>query len=169
MNIKDRLNKFVKNIADTFRSNENKIMKAVGESTSDVIYKRVKAGYGVDNGSKQKIAALSKSYVKKRTRTPPTGSLSSVKRSNLTNTGQMLDAIRYKRYGDDHVVEVAKTGRDDGKRNSDIARYVSYKNTRTGAPARPFMGLTDGEKRIVLRDFQKQIKMLVKQIKSKGR
>jgi phage gpG-like protein len=146
------------------------IMEAVGNETVRQIFARTKKGYGSSGGRKVKLAALSESYKKFRKKKPPSGSFATPPKSNLTYTGQMLDAVKYEKNGDQYAVIVDDNTRQDGKRtNAEVARAVSNLNTRTGAPARPFMGLDATQKKIVLREYQKQIRMLVKRVQSKTR
>jgi hypothetical protein len=146
------------------------IMAAVGTEAVRQIFARTKKGYGSSGGKKEKLAPLSKSYKKYRKKFPPTGLSATETKSNLTYTGQMLDAVKYEKKGKDYAVIVDDNTRQDGKRtNAEVARAVSNVNTRTGAPARPFMDLADNEKKIVLRQYEKQIRMLVKRVQSKTR
>lgn len=126
----------------------------VGEFAKDILVKRTRLGYGVEQslGQKKKLAPLSPRYVKSRKMFAGLSSLTTAKRSNLTRTGQMLNSIRSTVKG--KIIEIGPSGtRDDGKRNSDIARY----NEQGGRnrPKRVFLNLSRLEFNQIVRFYRK--------------
>lgn len=98
-------------------STNRRVFNNLARLTRSVLFKRVKAGGGADNGRKTKLAKLEKSTIevrkgegimrtfnKKRTvfipgidgRPDSLGSFFSPNRSNLTFSGQLLDSIDFK-------------------------------------------------------------------------
>lgn len=92
--------------ADDFDKEMEKLIKSVskksnferiGEFAANLIKKRTLLGYGVrdQGGKKEKLKALSAKYKDFRKKNPPTGPTTAGK-SNLTYTGDMLNAVDYK-------------------------------------------------------------------------
>jgi hypothetical protein len=121
------------------------MLEEIGQRIVDIIYKRTKAGKGLDSDSNKvggpglaKLKPLSETYKERRKKDGVVGKFGSANRSNLTNTGQMLDAIVYKIARDTVIVELPATSRDDGLDNKKVADYV----TKNG---RPFFGIASTE------------------------
>jgi hypothetical protein len=132
------------------------LMEFIGERVKDIIRKRTKIGYGITSESKtrsvsKKLKPLSSAYVKYRKKVGVKGEYGSPERSNLTNTGQMLDAIKVTAQQAKVLVEIAETTRDEGNiTNKEVAKYVSKD--------RLFFGLTKQEYQLLVRDVQEYIK-----------
>ena len=122
---------------------------SIGEFMAKRIKGFTRLGYSLalnpNNPKENKLKALNPAYVKRRRfwpqglANPPRGGLGisfSPGRSQLTASGQMLEAISYVvNPGKNSVrVFVKSTRRDDGKNNADIAK----KNANDG---RPFIGI----------------------------
>ena len=73
-------------------------MKSLGEFVANLIRKRTRLGYGVDDQGekKKKLKKLSDGYVNQRKRSR-VASATSPKKSNLTNTAEMLDDLEPKK------------------------------------------------------------------------
>ncbi len=105
----------------------------IGETAVELIKKRTRLGYGVSEqgGSKKKLDALSEPYKKQRKKNKPKGP-STPSKSNLTNTGDMLDSMIATKSGTGKV-EIGFDNTEDQKK----AEYVSEK--------RPFNNLSKSE------------------------
>lgn len=154
------LKKILSKLSDTVQESVNKkTMEAVGEFTKDLVVKRTRLGYGVDEnfGEKSKFADLSTSYVLARKRNSGLSSLTRPKKSNLTKTGQLLDSIRAK-YVRKGVILITPTGtRTDGKSNLNIAQYNADSPKK-----RIFNRVSQKEFNQVLRFYRKTFGDLVK-------
>jgi len=126
----------------------------VGVFATELIVKRTRLGYGVDEslGKKAKLAPLSQKYIKSRKMFDGLSELTTPKRSNLTRTSQMLYSIRSVVKGNTVKIEPSGT-RDDGKRNKDIARY--NQEGGRGRPKRIFMNLSSLEFKQTVRFYRK--------------
>ena len=129
-------------------------LDAVGEMVADQIRKRTRLGYGVedDGKSQKKLKKLSNGYKdwRKKNRRALSGDTTPA-RSNLTQTGDMLDSIEHKVQGDSVEISV------NGRFNQDKARWV----TEGG---RPFMNLSKAERNMVADMFRDIIKDTIKLI-----
>lgn len=131
------------------------IEQMAAEMASDLIRKRVQGrglGIAVSGGSTYPLKPLSPKYIEFRRRSPKLSFLTSPSKSNLTFTGQMIDSIvAVNRNG---WIVTFEGGRDDGKSNSQIARYVS----RT----RPFFFLSGGEQQQIRNMINRAMPALAK-------
>jgi hypothetical protein len=123
------------------------MLEEIGQRMVDIIYKRTKSGKGLTEDKKfgaglTPLKPLSEVYKERRKIDGVRGKFGSVRKSNLTNTGEMLEAIVYKIVGNSVIVEVEASSRDDGLDNKKLAGYVS-KN------GRPFFGLASTEEKIL--------------------
>lgn len=162
----------------TSREFQTRVAKALIQK----MYGRIKTGYGVNNDTlqpdqtkKEKLAPLSQSYVAQRKGTvafftrkdgvvvaykpkskPRLHSTASPGRSNLTMTGQMLEALKYE--VDKGIrIFIANTGRDDSDlSNSEVAALASLK--------RPFLAVTDEEMKVVNRMYKDEINRLIRRL-----
>lgn len=136
------------------------LLRSIGDKIIDVVYKRVKAGGGViddtnPNTSGTNLERLSDSYIKFRKKNAnKLGEFASPSRSNLTFTGQMLNALQSRVENDKVIVFVNDSARSDGKSNRDVANHVRE--------TRPFLALTLGEQRIVQQEIEKQLKIILR-------
>jgi hypothetical protein len=133
-----------------------------------IIVKRTRLGYGLDTnmGSKIRLKAggsggsFKESYLKVRQRAKRNGILdgtASIKKVNLTFTGQLLRSVEAK--VEDGKIYIAPFGdRNDGKKNQDIARY----NEDAG---RKFIGVTQLEFNQLLRFYRKSFTDLRRKLK----
>jgi hypothetical protein len=115
-----------------------KLLRTMGERAVDMVRRRTRLGYGVAGeefgGSQQKLEKLAAPTKEKRARLKKQGRLSSETtpaKSNLTETGKLLDSIQFRVRG--NRLEVFIAGLD----NQLVASYVSDK--------RPFFTLTQPE------------------------
>jgi hypothetical protein len=153
---------------------------AIANEARNVIYRRVKSGYGVNKDNLPpgktdlvKLAALSPAYIKYRrdgtvefytkdgkavffrVRPPVLGEWGSPERSNLTLTGQMLNSLRVDVNQEGFSIVVPPTKRYDSKyTNAQIAEFVSDQ--------RPFLAFTEGEVRIIAQFMELYIKNRLK-------
>lgn len=133
--VQDELNKIAK------KAKETNILKLLGEKAVELIRKRTKLGYGVktQGGTKSKLKPLSEGYKKVRKKTGVASS-TSINKSNLTLTGEMLKDLKYE-IEDGRIV----VGWDEGSFSHDKAEW----NTEKG---RAFNNLSKAEIK-QLRDF----------------
>lgn len=153
-------------LSDIEKKIESKIDRAIDLSLDDKlardlveqIVKRTKLGYGVgENGEQTRLARLSDSYAERRRRLK--GELdtdTSPKRSNLTATGQLLDALVGKIRNGDIVISI------EGNRNGELGGYPSkYTNEEIAdfveRQGRKFLGLTNSEKNALIRELRKRV------------
>lgn len=150
----------------------------LGKMARDLIYKRVKSGYGVtslnpDVAQQTRLKKLSPSYIEQRQgkaayftksgkvvrvpagtnfkpKKPKLGAFGAPGRSNLTLSGQMLEAIRYEANARGVKVFIDNSARDDGYTNAEIAEFVQK--------ARPFFILTRDELTVLVREIEREIK-----------
>jgi hypothetical protein len=170
----DRQKKQLRRNLQSLNSVEN--MREIADVAVEVIYKRTKSGRGVTGDSgrvgKKKLDPLSDPYIrwrkrllrasrkKKKKKLSPfqqkfkPGPFFSPRRSNLTLTGQMLNSFEIKTKRRGFRIQIANNPRwDTNKSNRDIAEYVSVK--------RPFLALTEPEKRIVIRRYRELLRKIV--------
>ncbi len=135
------------------------------QETADDIKKRTRLGYGVekDYDSKEKLKYLSEKYIeyRKKDKHGELSAATSARKSNLTYTGQMLDALRGSSKGKYHGEVWLKDERKPTKNqkrsfgNNDLAVWNAEKG-------RNFMAISDLEfKRL----NQKIEKVLVEEIR----
>lgn len=135
-------------------------MNYLGRFIANMIRKRTRLGYGVkDNGeARYKLDSLEDSTIDTRNRLKKRGELSpltSKGKSNLTMTGQMLDAIKWVASKMSIRVFIDDSRRNDSEEtNKKIAEYVSEK--------RPFFKVSDSEIRQIKREAVKLIKESLK-------
>jgi len=128
------------------------------------IYKRVKVfGKGLTNDGKltTRLKELSPAYIEQRKKNPPKGIYGTPKKSNLTNTGEMLEAIEGKTIKGGFELSINNNTRKDGKTNKEVAKHVAENG-------RPFFGLSESENRVIITQYKNVIRKLVR-MKLKGR
>lgn len=168
--------------------NDRKVNQRLALKCRDIIYKRVKDGYGVtsdirpaESTERKRLKPLSKSYIdyrkgvtlffvgkqgqtypvksdkKKKFPSPVTGEFGKPTKSNLTLTGQMLNAIGLE-YSDLGFKLYIKNSTRNGARinNKEVAGYVSKE--------RPFFALTAGEVRILQRELENIINEIIRKV-----
>ena len=148
------------------------VKRLIGATAKEQIYNRVKSGYGVNTEgldpritSKDKLAALSETYIKfrqgkiafykskvhgkvyatankKYIRKPKLGKFGSPRRSNLTLSGRMLEAMRYRVNASGIVLDIKNTSRSgEPITNKQLGELVAEK--------RPFFSLTRTEFKVL--------------------
>jgi len=185
----DKLQRELKRQIDIF---DSAFKQRLGKMARDLIYKRVKSGYGVDElsnrATRSRLKPLAQSYVEQRSgraayftkngkvlrvpasesfkpRKPKLGAFGSPGRSNLTLTGQMLEAIRYESNARGIRVFIQNSARDDGHTNAEIADLVQSGGSYTNAngnkvtiPPRPFFVLTQDELTVLVREIERELR-----------
>ncbi len=142
-------------------------LKATAHFAADIVVKRTRLGYGVFKhlGPKGKFMPLAPLTIKARTHKSKMGMLSGLtrpKRSNLTETGQMLDSIDAIKRGDKWYIQ--PTGRRrDGLTNYEVA-YFAHKGSRN-RPPRPFMNISGAEQSQIVRFYRRNFTALIKKLK----
>ena len=138
---------FIKTVSPT-------AMKKIGNEAVMMVRTRTRVGFGVSGSRKQKLKKLSASYVKTRKKLKKAGQLDSttgVRKSNLTNTGQMLRSLKIKK-ANSKSVKIGASGRRQGSRlgNEKLSRFVTIQG-------RPFLDLTESEEKKLARFYQNKI------------
>lgn len=130
----------------------------LADQSVDIIYKRVKSGLGVNNDearfpSKKSLKDLAPSTIKARRRKGVKGKFGRPDKSNLTDTGQLLDAIKSMVLNDENYKVFIKNNprRGSALTNKTVAEFVS-KN------GRPFFALTKDEQQILLKEIETVIR-----------
>jgi len=142
-----------------FQAVQKAQLDKVGLEAKDIIYKRTKSGKGLDSAknTKMKFKPLSKAYVTRRKKMK-LGEYGSPSRSNLTLTGQMLNSMKYTSKQKRVEIFIAKSSRSGSKHtNAEVAAFCE-KNGRY------FMGLAEGEIRIILNNYRKRLKLIARNI-----
>jgi hypothetical protein len=142
--LKDKLDKALANVLN------KETFDGIGKITSQSIKNRTRLGKGVSQseGSLEQLKPLADSTKKIRTSKKKSGKLSSQTapaKSNLTETGQMLDSIKYQSSATE--VRIYIEGSDNQKKATDQANQ-----------GRKFMNLSKSEVNEVLRFLQNKIK-----------
>jgi len=146
--------------------------KRIAEFVIDLIYKRVKSGYGVTSDtspapSKTRLLALGETafvnaksvararYIRQRKRAN-LGPFGTPSKSNLTFTGEMLESLTSKITGNGFIIDVKNTRRNKGNlTNKQVANHVSDNG-------RPWLALTLTEQRIVLKEYERIVRELTR-------
>ena len=157
------LDKKIKRLKDFQDSLDGKnIIKELAKEAAELVYKRVKSGKGVDSDtsdspSGKSLKPLSFRYKKFREKYDgQTGPFFSVGKSNLTLTGQMLGAMKWKITKLGFEIYIAKTSRNDSdSTNAEIAEYVAKQG-------RPFLALTVKEQRIIAKSYENKVRELAR-------
>jgi hypothetical protein len=142
-------------------------MRKYGEQAAAMIKLRTRLGQGVERDGAEKTAlkSLSDRYKKQRKALQKEGKLSdqtSPGKSNLTRTGQMLDSQGVTSVGEGEAFVGPSGTRDDGKKNEDVAAYVTY-------AGRPFNNLSKIEVKRVNDAIKSDLKKLLAQALTKAR
>lgn len=151
----NNLKRELKKIEEQFnKSIAPREMKKIGNEAVLEIRKRTRLGYGVSGSKRQKLKRLSASYVKMRKKMKKAGTLdqtTGVRKSNLTQTGQMLRSLKVKKANSRSVI-VGASGRRKGSRlgNEKLSRFVTIQG-------RPFLDLTSSEEKKLARFYQNKI------------
>ena len=155
------LSNFLKDLKRTLF--QRRTMQRFGETTKDIIFKRTKSGFGVDNDRirnprKKRLKGLSPEYIRQRQKRGVRGQFGSPSRSNLTNTGQLLDSIRVSATSRGFKVSIPNTPR---KRVGNESRVPSNRDVANFVrKERAFFALTRAEQRIV----EREVGLLVRRV-----
>ena len=124
-----------------------------GDEAANLIRKRTRLGYGVaeKGGTKKRLNNLTEKYAKRRKHLI-NNSLTTPKKSNLTQTGEMLDSLCAKKKSD-NTVEITFS--------SEEAMDKATWNTDKG---RPFNNLSKAEIRQLKQSLQDRLDKILKKI-----
>ena len=140
---------------------------ATGEYAVGLIVKRTRLGYGVDVqfGKKTKLKALSPKYKEFRKESPDLSSTTTVGKSNLTLSGQMLDSVKIIRSQNGRVA-FGPTGTRRALKSQFIAGLEETSNLVIAGyqelQGRPFNRVSQLEFKQVLRFYRRQFGDLLK-------
>jgi hypothetical protein len=160
MSYKSDLNKIKIQIQQNLSKYSAAALKDAGPTARDLIYKRTKSGYGVDSdttdkANKKRLEKLSPNYIAQRRKYPGAGEFFSAGRSNLTRTGQLLNAIDFKVSNGKLELFIKDSSRSDGNiSNKEVAEYVRAK--------RPFFNLTVQEQRVLLKQIENSLRTFIR-------
>lgn len=143
--------------------------KLVGDQAVKMVYKRVKSGRGVTSLASKSpglkgLTGLSKGYIKQRRRTGVPGKDGSPSKSNLTYTGQMLEALSFEvsKYGFEILVKDtirrAKGGvrAGVGMSNSKVAKYTQEQ--------RPWLSFSKSEQKDLSEMYRGEFRKAIKKL-----
>ena len=136
----------------------DEIIPELGNQLAEDIRDRTRKGYGTttNGGEKQRLAALSDEYKKQRRRMP-LHTDTSPNKSNLTQTGSMLDSLQFNKTGKNEGL-VTPTGYDNkGVSNRDKADYVSDQG-------RPFLFASKAEEKRLVNTLKKKLKDIIRKL-----
>lgn len=150
LEVEKELNKFLK----------TEFLKKYGDKIIDIIYKRTKTGKGVsDSGNKAsitKLQALAQSYIERRKKKPGKGEFFSPSRSNLTYSGQLLDAMTFNISNGVISVYIKDSTRSDSdSTNAEVANYVEENG-------RKFFNLAVEEQKIITTMIEKDVRDIIR-------
>ena len=149
MAARDDLKKFTKALNKTIKEMEGPVfLKPAGKLAVSTIFKRTKKGQVVpkDGGAKKRIVKLAPATIAARRR-KSLASDTSPRKSNLTETGIMLNSLRARFTKMKAVVSTT------GSRNIKLAE-IHQEGTDT-IPARPFLNFSSGEIITMTKLFEK--------------
>ena len=163
-------NKKVKDIKAL--ANDKRFKQSFGLFARKMMYARTKLGFGVSSGTAEaskvkrvKLSPLSDSYIKQRQgklnakenssdfkiQKPKLGKLGKPSKSNLTYTGEMLEALSFKitKTGVELYIDNSSRTDDSGLNNNEVAEFASE--------TRPFMNFTNDEHKRVMQFINDEI------------
>jgi len=150
--------------------NSTALKQRLANKARDIIFRRTKEGYGVSdatspNPSRTTLKALSAPYMKKRANNTSMGSFGSPAKSNLTLSGQMLNALVGQATEEGFRVYVQSTPREGFKFNNSFAKASSTNAVVAGFASRerPFLALTGDEQKILARIIDTEIQKIIKE------
>lgn len=177
MSLKTDLDKIEKKLKDAIEKLKTPTrLQEIGDFSADLIRKRTRLGYGVDStgSEKQKLKPLSDSYKQQRAgkisfitkkakrgnviipikpkQKPELSESTTASKSNLTNSGQMLDSIKAKVSTNKVSIKPTGSRKNSLLNNLEVAEFVSKD--------RPFNNLSNKEIK-QLRDFVAQMLKLI--------
>lgn len=145
-------------------------MKEIGQIAADRIKVRTQLGRGVDvdGGPSVPLSKLKDSTKKSRKRKKELGDLSgltSASKSNLTQSGQMLESIKVLKFSQGSAIIGPAGTRDDGKKNVDVAEYAE--DGSSNRSPRRFLHLSGSELSGIQREFVSRIENVIKRLLTK--
>lgn len=166
--IVERMSKQIRDVVD------RSYLETLARRARDIIYRRVKSGYGVnkEGGTEERLKPLSPSYIAQRRgdiafftdaqgrvrtyrpkKKPQLGVFGTPKKSNLTFSGETLESIVFKfsRYGVTLYFPNRKHKLNKRVTIREIARYVQENG-------RPFFYFSASERRILVRDLKNRVR-----------
>lgn len=145
MSASDDIKKAMKALKNIQKEVEDNLID-VGQEAVELIKKRTRLGYGVEDQGKPKtkLKKLSPGYINQRKRNKPTGPSTPAK-SNLTYSGDMLDALEAKKKQDNKIEIGFKNSEEEKK-----AEYVSED--------RPFNNLSKAEIKQLQQKLEKALR-----------
>jgi hypothetical protein len=159
-NAKNKYQALQKSAAEVCSSSN---MLKLGQFVADMIRLRTKLGFGVkqEGQQKEKLAALKPSTIEARRHKNLRGD-TTPGRSNLTETGQMLDSIKAINPTNGKVTVIPTGSRHgDGKSNEDIAQYAT--DGASGRVKRAFMNVSNVEHEKIKKEVEKIFRVIVKE------
>lgn len=137
-------------------------MKKLGEEAAEMIKTRTRLGYGVErSGTKRErldpLAESTKESKKQKRKRGELSPLTTPSRSNLTDTGELLDSQQVTSVAQVEVTIGPKGRRKDGKTNEEVGSYV----TENG---RPYNNLSDVEEKRITESLRKRVQNLVEKL-----
>lgn len=147
-----------------------KNMHNIAQAAANDIKLRTRLGSGVSEagGKKEPLAKLAPSTIASRKSKKRTGKLSSLTtpgKSNLTDTGQMLDSLTGKGVSDG-IGRISLAGtRRDGQTNTKVGEYAE--DGSSTRPKRPFLNLTDLQFKRIQDDLRLDVVARVKKALTK--
>ena len=156
---------FLKELEDGVFTRRTK--QSLGDEAIDIVRNRTKTGRGVSSDtsrspSTSKLKDVSPGYSKWRAENPGGGSFAAKgRKSNLTYTGQMLDAIISRVTAKGFQLSVSNSSRrDDNLTNKKLAEKVAK-------DGRPFFALTKDEQQIIRKMVDDIVRGELKKLTSK--
>lgn len=135
-------------------------LRPVGRFAVDLIVKRTRLGYGVDNnfGIKSRLKPLSQRYQEFRKKYQALSSTTRPTKSNLTLTGQMLKSMKVLSVSDNKIILAPSGRRNDGLSNLEVASFQEEQG-------RIFNRLSNLEYKQLIRFYRKNFGDLLKKKK----
>lgn len=131
----------------------------IARQARDILYNRVKSGFGIKGSGKniarEKLKALSPLYIESR-KSMRLGKFGSPGRSNITLTGETLEAISIKILPQGFALYFTNQNHPVHRFTfAQIANYVEE-------GGRPFFNLTTDERRIIEREVELELRKLAR-------
>ena len=137
--------------------------RKLGNEAKEIVFKRVKLGFGVDNEDSRnprrvRFRKLTPNYIRQRRRRGVQGSFGGPRKSNLTDTGQLLDSMIVRANRDGFTILIPDSRRRGGRNtNAEVAIFVSDSG-------RPFFALTGAEVNILKKSITDRIRRLTRRV-----
>lgn len=145
---------------------DESLLLMVAERMRDIIYKRTKSGKGLSDNDDTPGATrlvdlkpLSNAYIRQRA-SKILGPFASASRSNLTNSGELLESLVVSKSRGSVSVEIENGQHSSGVNLKQLAGYVSE-------AGRPFFGLTDTEEKILQSFTDREIRNRIRKLNNR--